>query len=321
MKKIIVLMLSCLSITAWAQDNTNPKQPSEKKMSQTDDKSLDGRSFKITLQSKELAPSKSEFLNKQTPSNMTGVNTGTIDQPVTTTTPPAPGTANSSTVDQKVTDMGQPVYSTDSGTTIRSTDRINDQGTAQNRDSKQGNVMNETDKGNTIDGRYQNNNTGNRTIQNDLNAGGVTDNGVPSPGNANRTNTMNDQSTGALTGDLDNKTMTLAFDDGMVKITDPATGKTSRLNTETEVAETTADDPFSSCNYNVTSGSGALSTFSSKCTMPDGTRGMAYWNGFVNEGSISGNLVVYESDGNRSAYTFTGKATRKDTNRKTTSMK
>src|SRR4051812_993275 len=80
MKKILVLMLSCCSVMAWAQTDRDEMRNDRndktvRKSAQTDQNSLDGRSFRITLKEKTADATSQQNV----PDNRTGINTGTID--------------------------------------------------------------------------------------------------------------------------------------------------------------------------------------------------------------------------------------------------
>lgn len=109
--------------------------------------------------------------------------------------------------------------------------------------------------------------------------------------------------------DLNKSTMTLMFSDGTLR--------TANAESKSKEDDQSAEVAFNNCTYDITSGGGVISTFSSSCNQ-DGQH--AYWNGFINEGVITGNLVVFQN-GTSHQYTFSGKATRQDANRKATSLK
>ncbi|MEP7264637.1 MAG: hypothetical protein ABI772_09065 [Bacteroidota bacterium] len=259
MRNLMVVLFSCFTILAGAQDNKEEmKTPVKQKPVTVSDKNgLDGRSFRITIKSKGETSSAdmktSETAKPVSPVNQTGINTGTIKE--------------------------QPA--------------------ADPKDIPAG------------------------TVIPDEHTGGVSDVPVKSPADEvdnhiGVNTTLSGQPIAAtessLATDLDKTTMTLIFSDGTLKAANVESK--SRESSEQSAEQTV----FANCSYDITSGGGIIATFSSNCNQ--GNNGeRAYWNGFINEGVITGNLVVYSQKGGSQQYTFSGKATKKDANRKATSLK
>lgn len=332
----MVLALSCFIATAWAQENTQQEQ----KPAKADNNSLDGKTYKVTLTARTDARTSSSQDNAI---NKSGINTGTIEQGSTQSGQPvykSESTTQIRTATPAGTDQSGSVTVTDQKTTVDQNTTVvgtEQQGTVYTKDNTQMRREDGTFKDQPVTDQTTITQETATTVQPvDMNKETIVitfDDGMMQTDKfntawedekddaANLNNTENVNRTENMNNTDINRTENMNNTENR---TDNMTGtdvNRTDMNTVTAPAQNlAAGEPFAECPYTVTSGSGALSTFSVRCVDGTGTKGTAYWNGFINGSTISGNVVVFEVNGTSSRYSFTGKAT-KDSMRKATSSK